>query len=85
MSGADSPVLAAHAVLAFFGFEMLLVTVIDQRVEAGDAFGDDAAAAPAIAAVRPAVGNEFFTPETDAAVAAVAADIDFCFVEDAYL
>jgi hypothetical protein len=37
---------------------MLLVAVIDQRVEAGGAFNDDIAAASAVAAVRAAKFDE---------------------------
>ena len=73
----------AHAVAAGLGLEMLLVAVVDQRVEAVDAFDDDIAAAAAVAAVRAAEFDEFLAPERDAAGAAVAgADIDFGLVEE---
>src|SRR5262249_10901391 len=75
------PVLA-HAVAAGLGLEVLLVAVVDQRVEAVDAFGDDVAAAPAVAAVRPAELDEFLAPERHASGAAVAgADIDLGLIE----
>jgi hypothetical protein len=46
--------VAAHAVHAGLGLEMLLVAVIDERVEAVDGLDPDIAAAAAVAAVRPA-------------------------------
>ena len=73
----------AHAVPALLGLEMLLVAVVDQRVQALDALGPDVAAAAAVAAVRPAELDEFFAPERDAAGAAVAgADVDLGLVEE---
>ena len=72
----------AHAVAAGLGLEVLLVAVVDQRVEAVDAFDDDVAAASAVAAIRPAELDEFLAPERDAAGAAVAgADVDLGLVE----
>src|SRR3546814_6234549 len=69
--------LLAHAVDAALGPEMLLVAVVDERVQAVDAFQDHRAAAPAVATVGAAAGNELFPPEADAARAAVAgADVD---------
>ena len=62
----------AHAVSAGGGLEVLLVAIIDKRVEAIDAFDDDIAAASAIAAVRPAELDELFTQEGDDATAAIA-------------
>src|SRR5579875_89607 len=44
----------SHAVAAGLGPEMLLVAVIDERIEPVDAERDDIAAAPAVAAVRSA-------------------------------
>src|SRR5690606_3480345 len=43
--------VAAHAVRAGLGLEMLLVAIVDKRVEAVDGFGPDIAAASAIPAV----------------------------------
>ena len=75
--------VAAHAVLALAGLEVLLIAVVDQCVEAVDAFGIDVAAAPAVAAVRPAELDELLAPERDGAVAAVAgADKDLGLVEE---
>src|SRR5947207_7947303 len=71
----------AHAVTAAARLEVLLVAVVDQRIETVDTFGDDIAAAAAVAAVRPAEFDEFFPPERDAAFAAVAGtDVDLSFV-----
>ena len=76
----------AHAVAAGLGLEVLLVAIIDQRVEPVDAFDDDVAAAPAVAAVRPAEFDELLAPKRDAAGAAVAgADIDLGLVEEFHL
>src|SRR3546814_12189902 len=72
-SGPPGPAaLLAHAVDAALGPEMLLVAIVDERVQAVDAFQDHRAAAPAVAAVRAAAGNELLPPEADAAGAAVA-------------
>src|SRR5690606_3505554 len=49
----------AHAVAAGAGLEMLLVAIVDERVEPLHAFDDHIAAAAAVAAVRPAELNEF--------------------------
>ena len=45
--------------------EMLLVAVVDERVQALDALDEDVAAAAAVAAVRTAELDEFFAPERD--------------------
>ena len=72
----------AHTALAGLGFEVLLVAIIDQGVEVGDAFNPDIAALAAVAAIGSAELDEFLTPETDAAVAARARrHIDFCRIE----
>ena len=71
------------AILALLGLEMLLIAVIDQRVQAVGDLDDDIAAAAAIAAGGPAELDELFAAERHAAVTAVAgADIDFCFIEE---
>ena len=57
--------------------EMLLVAVIDQGIEAADAFDDDIAAAAAVAAIGAAEFDEFLAPERQASGAAVARpDVD---------
>src|SRR6185312_9396293 len=71
----------AHAIGALLRLEMLLVAVVDQRVQPGHAFEHDVAAAAAIAARGPAELDELLAAERHAAIAAVAgADIDLCFV-----
>src|SRR5690606_15410361 len=62
----------AHALPAVLRLEMLLVAIIDQRVEVGDAFRPHIAALAAVAAVRPAEFNELLAPEADRAGASVA-------------
>ena len=72
----------AHAGAAVGGGEMLLVAVIDQRVEAIDRFGDDIAALATVAAIGAAKLDELLAPERDAAIAAVAgANVDLGLVE----
>lgn len=47
---------------------------------------DDAAAVAAVAAVRPAAGYEFFTPERHAAVPALAGlDADYSFIHKTHM
>src|SRR5258708_3576993 len=73
----------AHAAAAVLGFEMLLVAVIDERIEPVDRLQDHVAALAAVAAVRPAELDEFLAPERHAAVAAVArADVHLGFMEE---
>jgi hypothetical protein len=73
----------AHAVAAVLGLEVLLVAIVDQRVEALDRDRNDIAAAAAIAAVRATELDELLAPETDAAGAAVAAlDVDLGLIEE---
>ncbi len=74
--------ILAHAIGALLGLEVLLIAVIDQRIEAIDRFDHDIAAAAAIAAARPAELDILLAAERHAAIAAVAgADINFCLVE----
>ena len=54
----------AHAVDAGLGLEVLLVAVVDQRVEPVDALDTDVAAAAAVAAVGPAELHESFRAGT---------------------
>ena len=61
---------------------MLLIAVIDERVEAVGGHHRDVAAAPAVPAVGPAELDELLAPEGDAAVPAVpAAQVDIRLVE----
>ena len=64
------------------GFEMLLIAVINQRVEATRRFEIDMTPASTIPAIRSAKGNIFFPPERDASAAArTGLHIDFGLVE----
>ena len=73
----------AHAVLAALGHEMLLVAVVDQRIEAVDRLDDDVAALAAVAAGGTAEFDKLLAAERDAAIAACARpDIDLGFVEE---
>ena len=74
--------VCAHAVAAGLRLEVLLVAVVDQRIEPVDALGHHIAATPPVAAVRAAELDEFLAPERDAAGAAVAgADENLGLVE----
>ena len=61
----------AHAMAAGLGLEVLLIAIVDQRVEPVDANRPYVAAAPAVAAVGSAVLNGFLTAEADGSAAAV--------------
>src|SRR5215472_11986604 len=75
--------ILAHAILAPLGLEVLLVAIVDQRVQPTDRLDHDVAAAAAIAAGGPAEFDELLAAECHAAVAAVAgADIDLGLVEE---
>src|SRR5262249_41178791 len=72
----------AHAATAILGGEMLLVAVVDERVEAFDRERDRVAALAAAAAARSAALAGLLAPERPATVAAVAgADRDLGFVK----
>ncbi len=62
----------AHAVHAGLGLEVLLETIVDERVQPFDAFGDDTAAPAAIAAIRSAELDEFLAAKAHRARAAIA-------------
>src|SRR3954465_12044273 len=73
----------AHAIGALLRLEVLLVGIVDQRVEAIAHFDDDVAAAAAIAAGGAAELDELLAAERHAAVTAIAgANIDLCFVKE---
>src|SRR5262245_37152247 len=73
----------AHAIAATLRLEMLLVAVINQRIEAIDGLDHRVAALAAIAAVRAAELDEFLAPERHAAVAARAGRyVDLGFIEE---
>src|SRR5215207_5882901 len=72
IAAARAMAILAHAAAAALGLEVLLETVIDQRVEAVNRARDHVAALAAVTAVWPAELDEFFTTERHAAVPAVA-------------
>src|SRR5581483_6859399 len=73
----------AHARAAVLCGEVLLVAIIDQRIEAFDRDRDDVTAFAAVAAIGPTIFDEFLAPERHATVAAVAgANIDLGFVQE---
>ncbi len=73
----------AHAVAAPLRLEVLLIAVVDQRIEAVDRLHHHVTAVAAVAAVRAAELDEFLAPERDAAVPARAGrDIDLGFIEE---
>ncbi len=72
----------AHAIGALLRLEVLLIAIVDQRIQPVHHFDDDIAAAAAIAATGSAELDILLAAERHAAVAAVAgADIDLCFVK----
>jgi len=78
--------VAAHAVDAGLGLEVLLVAVIDQRVEIIDTLDDNVATMSAVAAVRAAVFDVLLAAEREAAVAALAGlYVDFRRIEELHL
>lgn len=78
--------LAAHAGLAGFGKEMLLIAIVDERVQPLDRLDPDRTAMAAVAAIRPAEFDEFLAPERHAArPTAARADIDFGKVEELHV
>ncbi len=75
----------AHAMLAITGCMMLLIAEIDQRIVVLDAFGPDATAPAAIAAVGSAEFDKLLTPEREAAIAAVSRpNVNFCLIQEAH-
>src|SRR6185437_13188578 len=75
--------ILAHAVPAALRLEVLLVTIVDERIEAIDGFDEDAATIAAVTAVGAAEFNEFLAAERHAAVPARAGcDIDLGFIEE---
>src|SRR5690606_1299884 len=83
----DVLTLGAGAVLARpvapgAGLQMLLVAIVDERVDPLHAFDDHLAAAAAVAAVRPAELNEFLaTKRYRTGAAGAGCDVDFRLVE----
>ena len=86
VGAAGAGAVLAHAVAALLRLEVLLVAIVEQRVEVRHAFEDDVAAFAAVAAVGSAELDIFLAAEADAAVAAVAgAHIDLGFIEELHL
>src|SRR5690606_1619898 len=78
-----SRAVAAHSRCPVAGTEMLLIAIVDQRVQVCDALHPDVAAPSAIAAVGSAVFNEFLAPERNGAAAAISGlDVYFCLIEE---
>src|SRR5215831_5456401 len=73
----------SHAVSTALRLEVLLITVVDEGIQAGNRFHHDIAATAAVAAIRAAEFNEFFAPKRHAAVSARAGrDVDLGFIEE---
>src|SRR5437868_1640465 len=75
--------IGAGATAAFLGPEMLLIAVIDQRVQIVGRLEDDVAALAAIAAIGPTELDELLAAKAHRAAAAVTAlQIDLGLVEE---
>src|SRR5262245_28974170 len=82
IGGIGAGALPAHSANTRLGLEMLLVAVVDERIQAVDRFDPDIAAPPAVAPVRPAEFDELLASEAYSALAAVArAHIDLRLIE----
>ena len=78
--------ILAHAGTTVGGGKMLLIAVINERVEAVDRLRDHVAALAAIAAVWSPEFNELFSSKRDAAIAAVTGtNVNLGFVEKFHL
>src|ERR1041385_6944826 len=74
--------VGAGPATAFLGAEMLLIAVIDQRVQILGRLEDDVAALAAIAAIRPAEFDELLAAKAHGAAPAVTAlQVDLALVE----
>src|SRR5438552_2024268 len=75
--------VGAGAATAFLGTKMLLITVVDQRVQIVRRLEHDVAALAAIAAIRPAELDELLAAKAHGAAAAITAlQIDLGLVEE---
>ena len=63
IGAARAVAILAHPTAAVLRLEVLLVAIVDQRVEAVDRLDDHVAALAAVAAVRPAELDEFLAAE----------------------
>ena len=74
--------VATHSGLPVLGEEVLLIAVVDKRVEIVDAEHDDVAALATVPTVWPTEFDELLAPERDAAVSARAgAHVDLRLIE----
>src|SRR5690606_34408901 len=84
--GRGPELIGASPVLAVARLVAAGVAEVDQGVEVAVAHGVHAAASPAVAAVRPAEGNELLAAKAHAAAAAVAGyHVDGCFVDELHV
>ena len=61
---------------------MLLVAVIDQRIEVGDAFGPDVAALAAVTAIGPTELDELLAAEADSTMSSITGlNVDLGLIE----
>ena len=75
--------ILAHTVAAALRLEMLLVAIVDQRIEAGNGLHHDVAAITTVAPIGPTELDEFLAAERYAAVPARAGrNIDLGFIEE---
>ena len=75
--------VGAGAATAFLGTKMLLITVVDQRVQIVRRLEGDVAALAAIAAIRPAELDELLAAKAHGTAAAVTAlQVDLGLVEE---
>ena len=74
--------IAAHAMNAGVGLEVLLVAIVDQGVQALDGLHPDAAAIAAVAAIRAAILDVLLPAKGHGAAASVAGlDVHLALVE----
>ena len=79
----SSVAICASSVLPVWSLMLARVSEVDQRIDVAIGDDPDAAAAPAIAAIGAALGDEFFASEGSASIAAVAGgDFDRRFIDE---
>ena len=73
---------SAHAVACRAHFEVLLIAIINQRVQRINRFHPNITAIAAVTAIGTAHLDEFFTPKRDSTRSPVTGThIDFCFIK----
>src|SRR5690606_4174001 len=70
--GASAILILAASVLAIFGAMQAGVTIVDECIDIAVGHGKNAAAATAVAAVRPSLGNELLAAKAGHAISALA-------------